>query len=269
MRLARDHARPRRPRLHPRGRSARPQRALAVDPAGQGSAFAPIPGVDLDEILCVQEERQVMNGNCVSYRTLKLQIPESPVRLHFVKARVKVHVDPDGSHALFHRPRCIGRYDEKGRLKDDGPRPARRLTPLGGAPVEMGTTLPLAHIPTATKPEEADNGCATNSGQLILIRYRHKLPTDLRSDEFLRDELFRPPPEDSSIGQGRGELDNPPTNRPNRGSSRPIAVATRDLNALFDHLRQREGPLLANVANDQMAASVARPPGQRQVAAPL
>ena len=53
----------------------------------------------------VQEERQVGNDNCVSYRTLKLQIPESPLRPHFVKARVKVHVYPDGSHALFHGPR--------------------------------------------------------------------------------------------------------------------------------------------------------------------
>ena len=67
---------------------------FAVDPAGEGSAFTPIPGVNLDEILCVQEERQVMNDNCVSYRTLKLQIPESPLRPHFVKARVKVHVYP-------------------------------------------------------------------------------------------------------------------------------------------------------------------------------
>ena len=91
---------------------------FAVDPAGEGSAFTPIPGVDLDEILCVEEERQVMNDNCVSYRTLKLQIPESPMRPHFVKARIRVHVYPDGSHALFHGPRCIGRYDDKGRLKD-------------------------------------------------------------------------------------------------------------------------------------------------------
>ena len=62
-----------------------------------------------------------MNDNCVSYRTLKLQIPESPMRPHFVKARVKVHVYPDGSHAVFHGPRCIGRYDEKGRIKDAVP----------------------------------------------------------------------------------------------------------------------------------------------------
>jgi hypothetical protein len=94
---------------------------FAVQPAGEGSAFTPILSVDLGEILCVQEERQVGNDNCVSYRTLKLQIPESPMRPHFVKARVKVHVYPDGSHALFHGPRCIGRYDENGRLKHDGP----------------------------------------------------------------------------------------------------------------------------------------------------
>jgi hypothetical protein len=87
---------------------------FAVAPAAPGSAFTPIPGVDLDEILCVQEERQVGNDNCVAFRTLKLQIPESPMRPHFVKARVRVHLYPDGSHAVFHGPRCIGRYDAKG-----------------------------------------------------------------------------------------------------------------------------------------------------------
>jgi transposase len=91
---------------------------FAVAAAEPGSAFTPIPGVDLDEILCVEEERQVQNDNCVSYRTLKLQIPPSPLRPHFVKAQVKVHVYADGSHAVFHGPRCIGRYDENGALKD-------------------------------------------------------------------------------------------------------------------------------------------------------
>jgi transposase len=91
---------------------------FAVPPAGEGSGFTLVPGVDLDEILCVQEERQVGNDNCVSYRTLKLQIPESPMRPHFVKARVKVHVYCDGSHAVFHGPRCIGRYDEKGAIRN-------------------------------------------------------------------------------------------------------------------------------------------------------
>ena len=92
---------------------------FAVEPAGEGSAFVPIQGVDLGEILCVQEERQVGNDNCVSYRTLNPRTAiRGPMRPHFVRARVKVHVYPDGSHALFHGPRCIGRYDENGALKD-------------------------------------------------------------------------------------------------------------------------------------------------------
>ena len=45
---------------------------FAVLPAGEGSAFTPIPGVDLDEILCVEEERQVGPRQLRLYRTLKL-----------------------------------------------------------------------------------------------------------------------------------------------------------------------------------------------------
>ena len=88
--------------------------------AGQeGSAFVAIPGVDLGEILCVQEERQVGNDNCVSFNRLKLQIPESPLRAHFVKATVKVRQYHDGTLAIFHGQRCLGRYDKKGAFEEE------------------------------------------------------------------------------------------------------------------------------------------------------
>ena len=92
---------------------------FSVQSSQEGSAFVAIPGIDLTEILCVQEERQVGNDNCVSFNRLKLQIPESPLRAHFVKARVKVRQYPDGSHAIFHGPRCLGRYDRKGVLQQE------------------------------------------------------------------------------------------------------------------------------------------------------
>jgi hypothetical protein len=92
---------------------------FATAPEQPGTAFVAIPGVDLDEVLCVQQERQVGNDNCVSYNRLKLQIPESPLRPHFVKARVKVRTYPDGTHAIFHGPRCLGRYDAKGLIRDE------------------------------------------------------------------------------------------------------------------------------------------------------
>ena len=82
--------------------------------AQPGSGFVAAAGVDLAEVLCIQEERKVGHDNCVSYNRLKLQIPESPLRPHFVKASVKVRQYPDGTHAVFHGPRCIGRYDSEG-----------------------------------------------------------------------------------------------------------------------------------------------------------
>lgn len=88
---------------------------FAVKAEQEGSAFVAISAaVNLGEILCVQEDRTVGNDNCVSFNRLKLQIPESPLRAHFVKANVKVRQYHDGTHAIFHGPRCLGRYDEKG-----------------------------------------------------------------------------------------------------------------------------------------------------------
>lgn len=87
---------------------------FAVNAEQEGVAFVAIPGVDLGEILCVQEERHVGNDNCVSFNRLKLQIPASPLRAHFVKANVKVRQYHDGTHAIFHGPRCLGRYDKMG-----------------------------------------------------------------------------------------------------------------------------------------------------------
>jgi len=68
--------------------------------------------------LLTKEERQVGNDNCVSFNRLKLQIPESPLRAHFVKAQVKVRHYHDGSQAIFLGPRCLGRYDPTGAAVD-------------------------------------------------------------------------------------------------------------------------------------------------------
>jgi len=50
---------------------------------------------------------------------LVLQIPKSPGRPHFVKARVRVHRYPDGQLAIFHGPRRIARHDAQGRLIEE------------------------------------------------------------------------------------------------------------------------------------------------------
>ncbi|TIS76144.1 MAG: hypothetical protein E5V89_01560 [Mesorhizobium sp.] len=39
-----------------------------------------------------------------------MQLPQSPIRHHFLKATVKIGHYPDGTLAVFHGPRRIARY---------------------------------------------------------------------------------------------------------------------------------------------------------------
>jgi transposase len=87
---------------------------FAVAAEQVGSAFVAISGTDLTEVLCHQEDRRVGNDNTVVFHRVRLQIPPCPLRAHYVRATVKVRRYLDGTHAVFHGPRWIGRYDAAG-----------------------------------------------------------------------------------------------------------------------------------------------------------
>jgi hypothetical protein len=74
----------------------------------------PYIGSGLADILCEHHERTVGNDNCVSFETLKLQIPADATRAHYVKRRVRVHRYVDGTLAVFYGPRLLARYDVRG-----------------------------------------------------------------------------------------------------------------------------------------------------------
>jgi len=93
---------------------------FSVPAAEEGTAFVPLLGFDIGEILCLQTERQVQNDNTVRYKGMVLQIPEQRHRRHFVKATVRVHEYPDRTLAVFHGPRCLARYDAAGALDGEG-----------------------------------------------------------------------------------------------------------------------------------------------------
>jgi len=57
-------------------------------------AFVAANGEVLRETLCSEEQRVVGRDNTVSYEGLTLQLPQSRVRAHYVKARVKVREYP-------------------------------------------------------------------------------------------------------------------------------------------------------------------------------
>ena len=91
-------------------------RRFAKVPEEKGSAFVPFVGSSLADVLCIQEERRVANDNTVSYKRRILQIPADKHRLHYVKAKVRVHEYPDGTLAVFHGPRKPAHYDAEGQL---------------------------------------------------------------------------------------------------------------------------------------------------------
>jgi hypothetical protein len=96
-------------------------RRFAKPPALPESAFVAADKDILREILCVQEERVVARDNTVSFGRLKLQLPPSPLRAHYVKAKVRVHRYPDGTLAVFHGPRAIARYTTEATLLRNTP----------------------------------------------------------------------------------------------------------------------------------------------------
>ena len=91
---------------------------FACRPAEAGSAFVADSAGAWRDVLCLQEDRVVGNDNTVRYHGLVLQLPQSPQRPHFVKAKVRVHHYPDGTLAVFHGPRCLARYDHNAALRD-------------------------------------------------------------------------------------------------------------------------------------------------------
>jgi transposase len=102
----------------------------------------------LRETLCIEEERVVGRDNTVAYEKMRLQLPESRMRAHYVKARVKVRDYPDGTLSVFHGPRCVARYDAEGREIA----PTRQSLASGSPPSRHGLQTPVSAAPPTRRP---------------------------------------------------------------------------------------------------------------------
>jgi hypothetical protein len=94
---------------------------FAKPPAIDQSAFVAADPAMLAEVLCIEEERVVARDNTVAYAGHRLQLPQSPLRPHYVRVRVKVREYPDRTLAVFHGPRRIARYSAQGSELVDVP----------------------------------------------------------------------------------------------------------------------------------------------------
>jgi len=113
---------------------------FAVAAAEEGTAFLPYVG-ELDNILCVEEERVAGRDNTVRYAGHCLQIPASRDRHHFAKATIRVLEYGDGAIALFHRPLPCRRKPER---SPNGQERVSRVSSLRDRPMDgvdsFGTT---------------------------------------------------------------------------------------------------------------------------------
>jgi transposase len=83
-------------------------------PADPTVAFVALGDVDLDQVLCEEDERVVAPDNTVSFDTVRLQLGKQPGRptcagLHVVARR---HID--GRFTIWRGPRCLGRFAPDG-----------------------------------------------------------------------------------------------------------------------------------------------------------
>jgi hypothetical protein len=102
--------------------------AFAIKAEQQGTAFVADKHQAWRETLCVIEERTVANDNTVAWSGRRLQLPESRLRPHFVKALVRLHEYPDGTVSVFLGPHRLATFAANGQqISPDAPEPGSVL----------------------------------------------------------------------------------------------------------------------------------------------
>jgi transposase len=130
---------------------------FAVKAQHEGTMFVADRDGAYREILCVQEQRTVANDNTVSWNGRRLQIPQNPLRPHFVKATVRIHEYPDGTVSLFLGPHRLAQFAADG-------------TPIVAAPTRA-SLAPCS--PPSRRGLEAPQQAATSVQRPALTTARH------------------------------------------------------------------------------------------------
>src|ERR1700731_4183446 len=118
--------------------------AFAIKAEQQGTAFVADWHEAWREALCVIEERTVGNDNTIAWSGRRLQLPESRLRPHFVKAVVRVHAYPDGTVSVFLGPHRLTRFSADGQqISPDAPQPGSVLGAVKDKPLRARKRVSL------------------------------------------------------------------------------------------------------------------------------
>jgi transposase len=121
-------------------------------PADPASAFVPIGAVDLEQILCHEEERVVARDNTVSFDGLHLQIDKQRGRRSCVGLRVLTRRHLDDRLSIWWGPRCLGVYEATGQPLRKADKASRRGSHPSGPPRQRGATRLVGPRLSARRP---------------------------------------------------------------------------------------------------------------------
>jgi hypothetical protein len=125
-------------------------RRFATAPEEDGTAFVADAEGAWRDILCVVEEQVVGNDNTVAWGGRRLQLPESRLRPHFVRAKVKIREYPDGEVAIDLGPHRLARYSSQGELIVAAPTASSLAA--GSAPSRRGLQAAEPDASSARRP---------------------------------------------------------------------------------------------------------------------
>ncbi len=144
-----------------------------IEPEEAGTAFVPDTKGLWRETLCVQEERTVAKDNTVAWNGLRLQLPESRLRPHFVRATVRVHEYPDGTVSVHLGPHRLADYSAGGELK-----PADQQAPPRPAGAASCSERSAGALKSASSPTPARDAAPAGRKQAARRTQRSKLAGD-------------------------------------------------------------------------------------------
>jgi transposase len=96
-------------------------RNFAREPADPASCFVGVAGIELDDILCVEEQRTVGNDNVVRYDNKHLQIGKQRERATCKGLKVQVRQHLDGTISVVRGVKVLGRFTADGLPLEHSP----------------------------------------------------------------------------------------------------------------------------------------------------
>ena len=111
-------------------------------PANPASAFVPLGTVDVDQILCHEEERVVAADNTVSMNGYVLQVARQPGRRTCAGRRVLVRRHLSGACSIWAGAHCLGRYPAPLGRPPDRRRAVQPVEATGAVDAKNAPTAP-------------------------------------------------------------------------------------------------------------------------------